>query len=108
MDYAKDYANAAASQINPALNAWLGASAAANLHAAPKQRPLESIAAATQRVNNAIVGVQDFLDRWHGQRPESTNAVGPEPGPCYSGELERLMSAVERLESRIVALNEIG
>jgi prefoldin subunit 5 len=74
-----------------------------------RQRPLESIATATQRVNSAIVGVQDFLDRWHGPRPEAAASGATfENGPCYSGELERLMSAIERLESRIAALNEIG
>jgi hypothetical protein len=94
-----------ANMANAANNEIYGAAAIGQT----KQRPLESIATATQRINSAIVGVQDFLERWHGPKAEAkTIGAASEPGPCYSGELQRLMSAIERLEERVAALNEIG
>jgi hypothetical protein len=74
------------------------------------QKPLESLAQAAQRINSATVNVGLFLDRWHGAKPEPTacgNGQIEAPLP-HSGNLDRLFSAIERLEQRIDALNAIG
>jgi hypothetical protein len=77
------------------------------------QKPLESLALAAQRINTATVNIGHFLDRWHGPTPEpatSLSSLGAElekPLP-HGGNLDRLFSAIDRLESRIDALNAIG
>lgn len=74
-------------------------------------KPLESIAHAVQRINNAAVSVANFLERFHGPVPETavTEAVPDRAGPPpYSNSLDRLFGAIDRLESRIESLNALG
>lgn len=74
-------------------------------------RPLESLPLAVNRVNNAVVGVQQFLDRFHGPSPEKEASGGPAPLPDlmhHSAVLGRLFEALDRLETRVDALNSIG
>jgi hypothetical protein len=77
---------------------------------APK--PLETLAGAVQRVDNAGAEISRFVDRFHGQSPADLLAA-PLPAvqaaaPPYGNTLEKLFSALERLETRIDALNAIG
>jgi len=96
------YDNAANSAVGAAAANYASNQAAnVQMPGQTKPRPLESIATATQRVNNAIVGVQDFLNRWHGPQPLDASGEAVDMRQPYAGELERL-------ESRIGALNEIG
>lgn len=85
------------------------AASANSAMAARSEKPLESLACAAQRVNNATVTVQNFLDRWHGPPPEcaESGAAAPAAYP-HATNLERLFSALDRLEDRLVSLNAIG
>ena len=77
---------------------------------ARRERPLESIALAAQRVNAATVNIASFLERFHGPQPEPGTPGAKEPAPPanYSNSLGRLFEALDRLENRISALGEIG
>ena len=71
--------------------------------------PLDSLAGAVQRVNNATVTVQNFLDRWHGPSPSPTEGADKEQSSYpHSQKLERLFAALDRLEERLGSLNAIG
>lgn len=75
---------------------------------AVEQRPLESIASAVQRVNNATVRIGEFLERFHGNEPKGDTGVEAETRTPHAVNLNRLFSALERLESRVDSLNAIG
>lgn len=80
------------------------------LNVARETRPLESIAHAVQRVNTATVQMQSFLDRFHGPGPtlDAVEAKPAEPPQHHAANLDRLFSALDRLEQKIAALNLIG
>jgi hypothetical protein len=87
----------------------LGASAQ-RLGDQPVERPLESLASAVQRINTATVTVQAFISRFHGaeQPADGAEAGKIEALPPYNVTIERLFSALQRLENRIDALATIG
>lgn len=76
------------------------------------QRPLDSIATAAQRINTAQVQITRFLDRFHGPQPEKAadGMAGSqlEPTMPHSQNLNRLFAAIDRLDARVEALNQIG
>lgn len=74
-------------------------------------RPLDSLAQAVIRVNSASVRVQDFLDRFHGSKDPGALAGAegrPEPTYPHRENIGRLFEALDRLESRIADLGQIG
>lgn len=74
-------------------------------------RPLETIAVAVNRVNSAQVTIQRFIDRWHGETPKEPMAGGDSPQTVttpHAINLERLFQAIDRLETRVQALDQIG
>lgn len=74
-------------------------------------RQLESLAAAVQRVNTANVTISHFLARFHGDQPAPplAGATGEiESAQPHSVNLDRLFGALDRLESSIAALDQIG
>lgn len=80
-------------------------------NAAATQRPatpLDSLATAVQRVNTANVNVGRFLDRFHGPTPQEAPDTKLDAPMHHSGNLDRLFAALDRLETRVDALNAIG
>lgn len=75
------------------------------------QTPLESLAGAVHRINGATVNVQCFLSRFHGEEPTSDNsgeAGAIMASPPHRQTIERLFSALDRLEQHINQLSQIG
>lgn len=88
---------------------YAASSQAGSNNTARETRPLESIALAAQRVNSATVGIQHFLDRFHGPTPEVVSKEPMAPDPAYhAASLDRLFAALDRLETRVEALNTLG
>lgn len=77
---------------------------------APDKRPLDNLAIAVNRINTAQVRLSRFLDRWHGDSPPSPPAGGEAQTVTtpHSVNLDRLFAAIDRLETRIDTLDQIG
>lgn len=72
-------------------------------------RPLESLASAAMRVNSAAVRLDQFIDRFNGAEPTlSHGTAAPEAPAPYAQNIERLFSAIERLEMRVDTILSIG
>jgi len=69
---------------------------------------LGRLKAAAERISVATLKVDNFLDRFHGPRPEcATNAPGPNCD-SYRNDIEAVFVQLERLESAVAALDHIG
>lgn len=76
-----------------------------------EQKPLDSLASAVQRINSAQVQISRFIDRFHGPQAPAEPPVGEKVAEMiqpHGVNLERLFAAIERLETRVDALNNIG
>lgn len=71
-------------------------------------RPLDGIAAAADRLERTAIGLEDFLGRYHGHGETASANVKSLPPASYSGNLERLANAVDRLDKLAAAVAEIG
>lgn len=73
------------------------------------EKPLQRLPLAVHRVNSAVVRVGNFIDRFHGEAPAAPTTSGEDAAVSpYGIDLERLFSALERLENRLDALEAIG
>jgi hypothetical protein len=70
-------------------------------------RPLENIALAADRVAKAQFLIGEFVDRFHGASPAAP-AGSEGVSVTYRDSLTRLFAAIEALETRVMALSDIG
>ena len=68
---------------------------------------LGRLKAAAERVTIAAIGVDAFLDRFHGARPETSGGVTP-IAESYRNDLDSLFGAIERMEVAVASLASIG
>jgi hypothetical protein len=71
-------------------------------------KPLQRLSLAVTRVNSAVVRIGDFTDRFHGEPPKDPQGGEIAGQAPYGVDLDRLFSALDRLETRLEALEAIG
>ena len=89
-----DYANAQAGQ--------------ATLSQMKPQPELGRLKAAAERISRAANNIDNFLDRFHGPRPEAANAAGGPTCDSYRNDLDSIFNALDRLENAVSVLDHIG
>lgn len=82
--------------VSPGAQDWLGREA----------RPLDSILAAAERVEDATGRLQGFVETFYGSLyPEPSEG---DPGVCYNDHIKRLIAALDSLDVVIGKVREIG
>lgn len=84
------------------------ASAAAAQGLSQPTPELGRLKAVAERVGYAVNGLNDFIDRFHGPRPQG---AGESPSPTvggYRNDLDCVFAQLERLEAAIASLSTIG
>lgn len=85
-----------------------GAVGAAQLNQIKAVPELGRLKAAAERVSKAAWTVDNFLDRFHGPRPQSASDTPETTADNYRNDLDSLFKAIDRLENAISALDHIG